>query len=241
MKQLKTCKYLSTVCASVCATLFVVLACASDDPKSQSAETMPDDFVVVADFIPDIIQEIRYHSTYNFVGERITGYEEPKSILTRKAAEALKAVSDDVMAQGYRLKVYDAYRPQCAVDHFVRWAEDVDDTRMKAYFYPEVPKSELFEREYIMARSGHTRGSTVDLTLFDMQTGKEVDMGGPFDWFGELSHPDYEAITAEQKANRLILREAMLRHGFKPLESEWWHFTLKDEPYPDTYFNFPIK
>ena len=201
---------------------------------------MPSDFTLITDVVPDAILEIRYYSTYNFVGERIDGYMAPVAIMTVKAANALKEVSDELAEKGYRLKIYDAYRPQRAVNHFIRWAENVEDVRMKPYFYPDVPKSELFERQYIMARSGHSRGSTVDLTLLDMKTGKDLDMGGVFDWFGELSHPDYENITAEQKANRLILREAMLKHGFAPLDSEWWHFTLKNEPYPDTYFDFPI-
>lgn len=201
---------------------------------------MPSDFTLITDVIPDAILEIRYYSSYNFVGERIDGYMAPVAIMTVKAANALKEVSDELAEKGYRLKIYDAYRPQRAVNHFIRWAENVEDVRMKPYFYPDVPKSELFERQYIMARSGHSRGSTVDLTLLDMKTGKDLDMGGVFDWFGELSHPDYENITAEQKANRLILREAMLKHGFAPLDSEWWHFTLKNEPYPDTYFDFPI-
>ena len=215
-------------------------------------------FVNITDVVPDVILEIRYYGTYNFVGQRIDGYLQPTALLTKRAADSLKAVSDDVMRMGYRLKIYDAYRPQMAVDHFVRWAADVPDTLMRRYFYPEVDKSRLFELEYIMARSGHTRGSTVDLTLFDMNTEKELDMGGTFDWFGEESHPDFggnpetgvyngkpspagRTITAEQFHNRMILREAMLRHGFKPLDSEWWHFTLKDEPYPETYFVFPVK
>ena len=201
-----------------------------------------DYFVSVTDVVPDVILEIRYFGTYNFVGERIDGYKAPTALLTKEAAAALKAVSDDVKAQGYRLKIYDAYRPQCAVDHFVRWAANVSDTRMKPYFYPDLDKSVLFDQEYIMAKSGHTRGSTVDLTLFDMRTEKEVDMGGTFDWFGPESHPDYkEGLTPEQYANRMILREAMLRHGFKPLETEWWHFTLSEEPFPDRYFNFPVE
>ena len=205
------------------------------DPKSAEG------FVLLADAVPDVIQEIRYYSTYNFVGERIDGYEEPCALITEEAAEALKEVSDDVMEQGYRLKIYDAYRPQMAVDHFVRWAEDLDATEMKPYFYPEVDKTLLFEQGYIDAKSGHSRGSTVDLTLFDMETEKEVDMGGTFDYFGELSHPDYtEGLTEEQLANRNTLREAMIRHGFRPLDTEWWHFTLEDEPYPDTYFEFPV-
>ena len=210
-------------------------------------------FVNLAEAVPDAILEIRYYSTYNFVGTRVDGYLEPVALLTRRAADSLRAVSDDLKKQGYRLKIYDAYRPQCAVDHFVRWAADINDTLMKPYFYPDLDKSVLFKQEYIMEKSGHTRGSTVDLTLFDMKTEKELDMGGTFDWFGHESHPDFggnpktgkykpnSRITAEQFHNRMILREAMLRHGFKPLGSEWWHFTLANEPFPDTYFTFPVK
>ena len=198
------------------------------------------DFVLLSDAVPDAILEIRYYSTYNFVGARIDGYEEPVALLTKEAAAALKEVSDDVIAQGYRLKIYDAYRPQKAVDHFVRWTEDTADVKMKEYFYPDLEKDVLFPLGYIAEHSGHSRGSTVDLTLFDMKTEKEADMGGTFDFFGELSHPDYKDITDEQYANRMILREAMLRHGFKPLDEEWWHFTLENEPYPDTYFTFPV-
>ena len=238
---MKTIKYLCVYLWLASLAIASTSSCSSEHSNSQQEETMPADFVVLAEVIPDVIQEIRYHSTYNFVGERVDGYEAPIAIITRQAAEALKGVNEEVMAKGYRLKIFDVYRPQRAVNHFIRWAKEVDNVKMKEYFYPEVPKEELFEREYIMARSGHSRGSTVDLTLFNMQTGKEVDMGGTFDWFGERSHPDFEDITEEQKANRLLLREAMLRHGFKPLDSEWWHFTLADEPYPDTYFDFPIK
>ncbi len=210
-------------------------------------------FVNLAEAVPDVILEIRYYSTYNFVGARVDGYEEPVALLTRQAADSLRSVSDDLMKQGYRLKIYDAYRPQCAVDHFVRWAADVNDTLMKSYFYPDVPRDKLFKLGYIAEKSGHTRGSTVDLTLFDMATEKELDMGGTFDWFGLESHPDYGGdpdtgvykgnaqITAEQFHNRMILREAMMRHGFEPIGEEWWHFTLKNEPFPDTYFTFPVK
>ena len=226
----------------------------------EAAEANWDDFVEITEIIPDAIREIRDYSTYHCVGTRIDGYRQPTALLTRAAAEALRAVSDDLMAQGYRIKIYDAYRPQCAVNHFVRWAADIPDTLMKAYFYPDLDKSVLFAQEYIMEKSGHTRGSTVDLTLFDMATEKEVDMGGTFDWFGPESHPDFcgdpataayngdnhespagRSITPEQFANRMILREAMVRHGFKTLDSEWWHFTLADEPYPDTYFTFPVR
>ena len=198
------------------------------------------DFVLLSDAVPDAILEIRYYSTYNFVGDRIDGYEEPCALLTKEAATALKEVSDEVVSKGYRLKIYDAYRPQKAVTHFMNWAKNINDTRMKKYFYPELDKSVLFEQGYIAEKSGHSRGSTVDLTLFDMNTEKEVDMGGTFDYFGELSHPDYKQITNEQYENRMILRNAMLAHGFKPLDEEWWHFTLKDEPFPDTYFTFPV-
>ncbi|MBR1443238.1 MAG: M15 family metallopeptidase [Firmicutes bacterium] len=198
------------------------------------------DFVLLSEAVPDAILEIRYYSTYNFVGERIDGYEEPLAFLTKEAAAALKEVSDELAPKGYRLKIYDAYRPQKAVTHFMNWALDAQDTKMKEYFYPELEKDVLFPQGYIMEHSGHSRGSTIDLTLFDMKTEKEVDMGGTFDYFGELSHPDYTDITEEQYANRMILRDAMMNHGFKPLAEEWWHFTLENEPYPDTYFTFPV-
>lgn len=200
------------------------------------------DFVLLSEAIPDAILEIRYYSTYNFVGERIHGYQEPVAILTKEAAAALKAVSDQLKEQGYRLKIYDAYRPQRAVDHFKGWAEDLSDTRMKEYFYPNVEKNTLFQKGYISAKSGHSRGSTVDLTLFDMRTGKEADMGGTFDYFGPQSHAAYtETLTKEQIKNRQILRDAMLDHGFKGIKTEWWHFTLKNEPFPETYFDFPVE
>ena len=198
-------------------------------------------FVYLSEAVPDAILEIRYYGTYNFVGDRIDGYERPVAMLTKEAAKALREVSDELVKKGYRLKIYDAYRPQKAVNHFESWARDLEDTRMKDYFYPELDKSVLFDQGYIDHRSGHSRGSTLDLTLFDMSTEKEADMGGTFDYFGEKSHPDYKGLTPAQFNNRMILREAMLNHGFKPLSTEWWHFTLKDEPYPDTYFTFPVK
>lgn len=198
-------------------------------------------FVSVSDVIPDALLDVRYYTTYNFVGERIDGYEQPVVLMTKEAAAALALVNRDMRAQGLRLVVYDAYRPQRAVDHFVRWAEDVSDTRMKAIFYPEVDKADLFERGFIAKRSGHSRGSTVDLTLLDEKSGMLLDMGGPFDFFGELSHPDFAGVTTEQHANRMLLRDAMVTHGFRPLSTEWWHFTLVNEPYPDTYFDFPVR
>ena len=226
---------ITAVVAIIGVACFLAMDRGGTDPASD-----PSDFVILTDAVPDAILEIRYHSTYNFVGDRIDGYNEPIALITKEAAKALREVSDELVQKGYRLKIYDAYRPQMAVDHFVRWAKDPDDVRMKEYFYPELEKDQLFPQGYIAERSGHTRGSTVDLTLFDMATGKEVDMGGTFDYFGELSHPDYRDITEEQHANRMLLREAMIRHGFNPIEEEWWHFTLKDEPFPDTYFTFPV-
>ena len=233
-------------------------------PTAADSTTDSSQFVTLTDVVPDAILEIRYFGTYNFVGTRIDGYLEPTALLTRQAADSLRAVSDDLMRQGYRLKIYDAYRPQQAVDHFMRWGADMADTLMRPYFYPDLDKQVLFPQEYICERSGHTRGSTLDLTLFDMTTEKEVDMGGTFDWFGPESHPDFcgnpdtgeytgngqaencksaagRSITQQQFNNRMLLRRAMMRHGFKPFATEWWHFTLSNEPFPDTYFNFPVK
>ena len=199
----------------------------------------PSGFVVLADYVPHIVQEIRYYSTYNFIGERIDGYEEPCALLTKEAARALKAVASEMIVQGYRLKVFDAYRPSCAVKQFVLWGIEDTDVRMKPYFYPDLEKQELFVKGYIAKHSSHSRGSAVDLTLLDMTTGKELDMGSPFDLFSEASHPDYKGITEEQYENRMLLQHVMVRNGFQPIDCEWWHFSLQNEPYPDTYFAFP--
>ena len=225
-------------------TLLAVLTLTACNRKAeQPCEPIYDrsDFVEVTEVIPDVILEIRYYSTYNFVGARVDGYERPLALMTRQAADSLKAANEELKANGYRLKIWDAYRPQRAVNHFIRWAEDLQDTAMKAVFYPMVDKSRLFDEGYIYARSSHSRGSTVDLTLIDAATGKELDMGSPFDWFGEESHPNYRCKLYRQSENRLTLRNAMLRHGFEGIDSEWWHFTLANEPYPDTYFDFPIE
>ena len=211
------------------------------EEKYRNNVTMdPSGFTVLAEYIPSVVQEIRYYSTYNFVGDRIDGYEEPCAIVTKETARALKGVSNELAALGFRLKIFDAYRPVSAVKHFIFWGIEDQDIRMKPYFYPDLEKQELFVKGYIASRSSHSRGSTVDLTLLDMKTGMEADMGSPFDFFGEISHPDYEGITRRQYENRMLLRDAMLRNGFEPLDCEWWHFTLKDEPYPDTYFEFPV-
>ncbi|HCJ41106.1 M15 family metallopeptidase [uncultured Ruminococcus sp.] len=197
-------------------------------------------FVVLAEKVPAVVQEIRYYSTYNFIGDRINGYEEPCALITKEAARALLAVSNEMIVQGYRLKIFDAYRPACAVRHFVMWGIEDLDLRMKPYFYPTLEKQELFAKGFIAGKSGHSRGSTVDLTLLDMKTGREVDMGSPFDLFDEISHPDSKLVTPEQYENRMRLQSVMVRNGFVPIDCEWWHFTLRDEPYPDTYFEFPV-
>jgi len=197
-------------------------------------------FVLLSDYVPSCVQEIRYFSTYNFIGDRIDGYEEPVAIITKEAARALKSVANEMNVKGYRLKVFDAYRPATAVKHFVLWGIEDLDQRMKPFFYPDLDKTSLFELGYIASKSSHSRGSTVDLTLLDMSTGKEVDMGSPFDFFNEVSHPDYKGITDEQYESRMLLQSIMVKYGFEPIDCEWWHFTLKDEPYPDTYFEFPV-
>ena len=198
-------------------------------------------FVVLADYVQGIVQEIRYHSAYNFIGERVDGYEEPVALLSLEAARALRSACKEFYVMGYMPKVFDAYRPARAVKHFVLWGIEDTDVRMKTYFYPDLVKQELFSRGYIAKQSSHSRGSAVDLTLLDMSTGKELDMGSPFDFFGEVSHPDYRGsgITDAQYSNRMLLQSVMKRSGFIGLDCEWWHFMLGDEPYPDTYFDFP--
>ena len=200
----------------------------------------PSGFVVLADYVPNIIQEIRYYSTYNFIGDRIDGYEEPCAILSKEAARALKSAASEFFVQGYRIKVFDAYRPVSAVKHFMLWGIEDTDIRMKPYFYPDIEKQEVFSKGYVAKLSSHSRGSAIDLTLLDMKTGKELDMGSPFDMFSEISHPSYRGISDEQYENRMRLQKVMVRNGFEPIDNEWWHFKLKDEPYPDTYFEFPV-
>ena len=198
-------------------------------------------FISIGEEITDVLLDIRYYSSFNFIGERIDGYEEPVALLTREAAQALKEAGREVAGQGFCLRIFDAYRPQKAVDHFMRWAKDPDDIRMKEFFYPELEKKDIIPLGYIAEHSGHSRGSTVDLTLFDMAAQRDLDMGGPFDYFGELSHPDYSGISEVQHANRMLLQKLMVKHGFCPLETEWWQFTLENEPWPDTCFTFPVR
>lgn len=213
----------------------------SFSPSDSVENSLPVGFVYVTDVIPTAQLEIRYFSEDNFVGTVIDEYEGPKAILTVEAAQALKKAADALEEQGYYIKIFDAYRPQRAVDHFVRWSKDLEDTKMKEKYYPDLDKSVLFQLGYIAEKSGHSRGSTVDLTLVEISTGKEVDMGSGFDFFGEISHHGTHLITAEQENNRNILRDAMVNAGFEVYPEEWWHYTLKNEPYPDTYFDFPVK
>ncbi|MCB1777356.1 MAG: M15 family metallopeptidase [Candidatus Competibacteraceae bacterium] len=205
---------------------------------------LPDGFVDVQQAAPSIRLDLRYYTDHNFVGTRIDGYQASRAILTRPAAEALGRIQHELASFGLGLKLFDAYRPQQAAEHFMRWARDVNDTRMKAEFYPDVAKSALFKEGYIAEKSSHSRGSTVDVTLAPLHAANpaaELDLGTPFDWFGPESWPDSPAVTPAQRAHRLLLRLVMEKHGFQPYAQEWWHFTLAHEPFPDTYFDFPVR
>ncbi len=197
------------------------------------------DFVPIYTVIDDAVYDIRYYSDYNFTGNKINGYKAPVAYMTKEGAKALSIASDNLRKRGYRLLIWDSYRPQKAVDNFVEWINNPNDEGDKS-FYPNLNKSDLLKGQYIMAKSGHSRGSTVDLTLIK-KDGSFVDMGGTFDLFSEVSHPDYKKLTGKQKKNRKILHDAMIKAGFKGIDSEWWHFTLENEPYPDTYFNFDVE
>ena len=198
-------------------------------------------FVDAANVVPGLRVEMRYTTAHNFVGRPIDGYEAPVCILTRETAAALARVQAELAPRGLGLKVYDCYRPQRAVAHFARWAADLNDQSTKAEFYPNVDKSRLFELGYIAARSGHSRGSTLDLTIVDLASGAEIDMGTPFDLFDTRSWPTDETVSAAARANRLMLQSAMRAQGFRSLREEWWHFTLEGEPHPETYFDFVVR
>ena len=206
-----------------------------------SSQTLPKGFSYVPEIDATIKKELRYATSNNFIGKPIDGYLKDSLIISTPAAKALKKIQTKLMLSGLSLKIFDAYRPQQAVDHFVRWAKVMNDTLMKQLYYPDVQKSELFTLGFIASKSGHTRGSTVDLSIVDVKTNKEVDMGSSYDFFGEKSHPFYKKITEAQMKNRMLLRTIMIKNGFIPYDNEWWHFTLKDEPYPTTYFNFLIE
>ena len=207
------------------------------------AADLPEGFVYLEDFIPDIHLELRYLTEDNFIGQPVDGYRQPQAILTRAAAEALRRVQADLVRFGLGLKVFDAYRPQRAVDQFVRWGKDLDNLKMKGRYYPDVEKKDLFSQGYVAERSSHSRGSTVDVTLVyrDETGGRELDMGTGFDLFSPKSWPDNRDMTGPQRAHRLLLQVLMVRNGFLPYPQEWWHFTLANEPFPETYFDFPVE
>jgi D-alanyl-D-alanine dipeptidase len=223
----------------VCAWLLVVALV----PALQAGEPMPlpEGFVYADTLIPGLRVDLRYRGSDNFLGVPVDGYRGERLILTREAAVALAKVQEALQPMGLGLLVYDGYRPQRAVDHFVRWATDPEDQQNKAAYYPDVDKSRLIAGGYIAERSGHSRGSTVDLTLVELASGAPLDMGTPWDYFGPESWPSFEGITDEQQANRQLLRVQMLQQGFRPLPEEWWHFTLEGEPFPDAYFDFPVE
>lgn len=202
---------------------------------------LPEGFVYIKDIAPAIEVSLSYYSTENFVGDTIQSYHSNVLILSQASAYALAKVQSELQSQNLCLLVFDGYRPQTAVNHFVKWARDLNDTIKKATYYPEVEKRHLFRDGYIASKSGHSRGSTVDLTLIDGNTGQPLDMGTPFDFFGIESAVDYLDLSDQQKANRATLQKAMQKHGFRNYPQEWWHFTLRNEPFPDTYFDFPVE
>ncbi|MEV4436506.1 M15 family metallopeptidase [Streptomyces sp. NPDC049555] len=255
-------RMLIALVAVVCTAAVSVPASARPLP---CPEALPRGFVALASVDPTILQEMRYITPHNFTGHRVAGYERPRCLLTRPAAEGLHRVQRALLRRGYSLKVYDCYRPQRAVDDFVAWAKDLGDVRMKEEFYPRVDKSRLFDDGYIAAKSGHSRGSTMDLTVVRLPAwptrpyvpgeplvncyapkaarfpDNSVDMGTGFDCFDTLAHTLDPRVTGVQRANRLLLKTAMERAGFVNLPEEWWHFTLRGEPYPQTYFDFPVR
>jgi len=228
------------------------------------SQDIPEGFVEIREVIPDLILDLRYLTNHNFLGLPVDGYKSEKCYITKVAADSLAKVQAELRKFNLILKIYDAYRPQCAVDHFVRWAKDLSDTLTKKEFYPTIDKSRLFVDGFIAEKSGHSRGSTIDLTIvpipipsqpiFDVDNQCEcfeseekrfkdnsIDMGTGFDCFHSLSHTENIKLTPQQRANRLLLKSLMDKYGFKNLAEEWWHFTLRNEPFPKTYFDFEIK
>ena len=207
------------------------------------AQELPENFVLIKELIPSIVIEMRYGTNNNFTGRPIPGYGSRQAVITIATANALKKVQKELNKLGLGLKIFDAYRPQKAVNYFMKWSDQPSDTIMKNKYYPNLKKNTLFDLGYIASKSGHTRGSTVDVTLLYVsgpEKGKEVDMGSVWDLFGARSGYGYEAISIIQKANRKLLRELMVAHKFLPYDKEWWHFSLNNEPYPDTYFDFIV-
>lgn len=221
--------------------IILLLAPAPLPAVEHEAVALPPGFVYVTDIAPEILLEIRYYGEHNFTGAPVKGYEAPVAILTLEAATALQAMSDDCRYMGYGVKIFDAYRPQSAVNHFLQWSRQPESGTTKTAFYPNLNKAQLFKQGYLATRSGHSRGSTVDLTLVELTSGEELDMGSPFDFLDPLSHFNAKDLTREQIYNRSLLRTLMETHGFRAYNKEWWHFTLKAEPFPNTYFDFPIR
>jgi D-alanyl-D-alanine dipeptidase len=199
-----------------------------------------DSFIDIKEYIPSIIIDLKYSSDDNFTGRVVKGYESPKCLLTYEAARSLRNIQTILNKSGYSLKIYDAYRPQRSVNHFINWSKNQSDTLKKSYFYPNILKSNLFDLGYIATNSSHSRGSTVDITLVEISSGKEIDMGSAYDFFGLESSHDYENISITQKNNRKLLFDVMTKNGFSSYPKEWWHYTLIDEPFPTTYFDFII-
>lgn len=221
-------------------TLMLILALSTGCTGSPDSPESPQSSLVRLSEVDDTVgQDAKYFGSDNFMGRPIRGYEADLVMMTREAAEALSRAQEAARAQGLSFLVYDGYRPQRAVDHFVEWGADLADTLNQASYYPNVPKAELFDRGYISERSGHSRGSTVDLTV--TRDGVPLDMGTPFDFFDELSHTENPAIADSAMANRMLLRSIMTEAGFRNYVNEWWHYTLIDEPYPDTYFDEPVR
>ena len=199
-----------------------------------------DSFIDIKEYIPSIIIDLKYATDDNFTGRVVKGYESPKCLLTYEAARRLKIIQTILNNSGYSLKIYDAYRPQRSVNHFINWSKNQSDTLKKSYFYPNILKSNLFDLGYIATNSSHSRGSTVDITLVEISSGREIDMGSAYDFFGLESSHDYENISITQKNNRKLLFDVMTKNGFSSYPKEWWHYTLIDEPFPTTYFDFII-
>ena len=211
----------------------------SESPSQQPPTK--EDFVNLKELMPNLRSDLRYYGSHNFIGKPIDGYNAPICYLTKEAAYALKNVQDELEKIGFGLLIYDAYRPQRAVDHFVRWAQDENDTAMKVEFYPNIDKKDIFALGYVAAKSGHSRGSTVDLTIVSLKTRHILNMGSPYDLFDDVSSTENKKITKNQHSLRMLLKRRMEKHGFKSYPKEWWHFTLEKEPYPDTYFDFPVE
>jgi zinc D-Ala-D-Ala dipeptidase len=217
---------------AICGLLFAALSAAAQD--------RPAAFIDASAVVPGLVADIRYASSHNFVGRPIDGYQAPRCLLTQAAASALAKVARDLAPRGLVIKVFDCYRPVRAVMNFVRWARDLNDAVAKAEFYPNVDKRTLFRDGYIASHSGHSRGSTADLTLATAD-GRELDMGTLFDFFSPKSWTADASISPEQHANRMMLAAAMRRRGFRGYDKEWWHFTLRSEPFPASYFDFPVR